>query len=116
MSYRYQVTAVCDATVTERWTVESPTPLSADELKNFDELVATHDGIVVNCTDEDVSDETNREVTSTAVLEDDGERTDCGGCGGSWNVDESDARDPANYCSADCQRRDGSALASRGEG
>lgn len=44
--------------------------------------------------------------------EDDGERTECGGCGNSWNIDESTARDPEHYCSATCQRRDGSSLAS----
>ena len=45
--------------------------------------------------------------------DDDGERTDCKGCGESWNTDESDAAESDEYCSADCERRDGAGIASR---
>lgn len=47
--------------------------------------------------------------------DDDRERTDCPGCGESWNATESDADDPDAYCSESCERRDGAALRSRGE-
>ena len=47
--------------------------------------------------------------------DDDGERTDCKGCGESWNTDDSDAAETDDYCSADCERRDGAGIESRGE-
>lgn len=42
--------------------------------------------------------------------EDDGERIECGGCGQSWNVRESDAADPDHYCGTDCEDDDGGSL------
>lgn len=39
--------------------------------------------------------------------EEDGEQTDCGGCGESWNATESDAFDSASYCSRACEAGDG---------
>jgi hypothetical protein len=59
--YRYRVTAVCTATVTEKWTVTSPRPLDAAALDEA--LHAAGDADVdVACTEEVVSDATNREI------------------------------------------------------
>lgn len=38
--------------------------------------------------------------------DDDGERSECGGCGNSYNATESDAHDADTYCSRQCERDD----------
>lgn len=39
----------------------------------------------------------------------------CPSCGDKWDIDDSDATDPAEHCSIECERRDQQALRSRGE-
>jgi hypothetical protein len=81
--------------------------IDADPDPTDDRVLSTHAvGEIYDELDNDEDDEDGQD-------EDDGERTECGGCGESWNVDESDAEDVDAYCSADCERRDKSALSSR---
>jgi hypothetical protein len=118
-TYDYTVKAVCTATVTEKWSIRSPRPLTRadiDDALGTGGCLVDETPIEMHCVEEIVSDEHGREVTTVdGELADDGERTGCGGCGESWNVDDSDAIDDQRYCSADCERRDTTGLKSRGE-
>lgn len=60
--YEYTVTAVCQATVTETWKVRSPRELTPEEQAEI--LTVAHDieGATVDCTEETVSDEEDREI------------------------------------------------------
>ena len=113
--YRYRVKTVCTATVEEEWTVESDRPLTDQQLDDI--LVGAEldgedvpDTITYSCIEEEVSNERDRSYVESYAVDDEedeqSERTDCGGCGESWNVSESDAKDPESYCSAYCETED----------
>jgi hypothetical protein len=54
------------------------------------------------------------ELTEELLTLGDGSRTNCPGCGEAWNVDDSDAKHPDEYCSEGCEFSDRQAMDSRG--
>lgn len=61
--HRYTVTAYCRAVVKETWKVTSPTPLNEADITDMLTGGSWPDDVICECTDEDVSDEEDREVT-----------------------------------------------------
>jgi hypothetical protein len=68
MTYRYIVTAVCRATVTETWTLACPRPLTEEEIREV--MDAPPADVELACVNEAVTDEEDRDVIE---IEDDTE-------------------------------------------
>jgi hypothetical protein len=85
--FSYRVKTVCTATVAEEWTVTSDRPLSDDQLADI-VVGGELDGedvpaaIALNCVEEEVSNEHDRSVTESYLLdeEDDEDEDDDDGC------------------------------------
>lgn len=69
MANRYVVRAICTGTINERWMVTSERPLTREEVTDAVEGGERPDGVTVDCTEEEVSEEENRQITDVEIDE-----------------------------------------------